>query len=470
MNYFWVSIDKFGNVILKTIGIIIIARILSPENFGVFSVASTFIAFANVIVDSGLGGALIKKQDANEKDFSTVFIFNLTLSIVLYIFICLFSKNISEYFNIVELNSVIPLISLLLIIKSLSLIQITYLTKELKFKVQAKISFISYLISFVFGYYFACNGFGVFSLVYMSLIEAIILLTLYTYVGKVFPKLYFSLSSFKEMYSFGFFLMLSSILKTAYENALSLILTKNFGAVQSGYYYQANRVNQIFVNTVTTIINKAAFPIIVKSINDNNKSFLEMQKVCRFSCAVCFFIFAIISVYSQTIISILFGEKWIKSAPMLSIIILSGYGMIVESLTRSYLKSYGKASLIFKLEVLKRSLGLSLIVFCLQYDLKVILWAYVISTIMSALINIYTTTNNVPYKTRILLYDIGLPLFTSLVVLFLGNYIVSNFIFFSSLIGMFFYTTVSFVTSFTILFFVGYFGFSNSFIRYFKRS
>ena len=421
MNYIWVTIEKFGNVGLKVIGLIILARVLAPSDFGLFSIAAIIVSFSNVIVDSGLGGSLIKKNNVTDLDYSTVFVFNLTVSLILVSGIYALSDIISKYFGHVELGILIELMSLLIIFKSLYLIQITKLTRELNFKIQAKISLVAYVISFPVGYYFASKGYGAISLVYMTLAEGLSLLVFYLCSSQYFPKIRFSFQSLKDMYSFGALLMLSSLVRTTYENILTIIFGKSFGVKDLGYYYQANKFSSAFINAVTLIINKAAFPMIVNSINSGRDSLHEMRQLTRVVCSLTFFFFIMVFSTSDQIIKLLLGSEWIDSGPMLAILSLSGIGMIIEAITRSFLKSFGKAGKIFITEIIKRSFGLAIIIPTIAYGIYWVLYSYVLSTVFSGLLNLLITSKETSYHISHLMYDIMIPLFSAIFFIFLHS-------------------------------------------------
>lgn len=424
-NYLWVIVEKFGNILLKTIGMIILARMLTPDDFGLFGMVYIFVSLGNVIVDSGMGGALIRKEAPTKTDYSTVFLFNLLISLILWLTLSLLANHIADFYDQEELLSVVPLLSAVIVIRSLSLLPITKMTKELEFKVQANISLLSYSLSFCIAVFFAYKDYGVYSLVILSLVEAMLICCFSYYKTSFYPLLSFSVTSFKEMYAFGSKLMLASLIRTIYESSLSVIFGKSFGINLLGYYYQANKVNSLFITTTTVIVNKASFPILVKDISNDKKSMQNMRSLLKIACWICFFISMVMSLLSLQIVGLLFGDVWSESGWMLGIISFAGFGMIVEAVTRSFLKAYGFAGTILKLELYKRLFGLIIIFISIPFGIKWVLVAYVLSTVLSAIFNLIQVAKKTQYKLKSLFKDILTPLLYSTISYVFANFILS---------------------------------------------
>lgn len=416
-NYFWVVVEKFGGVLLKLIGTILLARVLTPSDFGLFGMIFVLSSLGQVLVDSGMGGALIKKHTPDEKDYTTVFTFNLAVSAAIWLLFYALSPVISDFYDEQRLNDLIPLLVLTLVIRSLTLVPVARLTKQLNFKIQSALTLSSYIIAFFVGYALAISGYGVLALVYMSITEAVVFCcSIYIY-SKYLPKIGFNKKSFKELYPFGVKLSLASVIRTCYENSLNVIIGKLFGTQLLGLYYQANKVNSIFVGTTTVVINKTAFPILAKSINEKKFVKDKMKLLLSSVCWLTFIVFVMFSTNSELIVTTAFGSQWIGSANMLSIISLAGFGMVVEALTRCYLKSYGYAGEILKLELVKSTTGIIIILLSiLLEELNYLLTAYVISTIVSSVLNMLKVAELTEYSFSEQVSDISKPLISAIIV------------------------------------------------------
>ncbi|CAH7459067.1 putative O-antigen transporter [Vibrio chagasii] len=416
MHYLWVSIEKFGTVFLKVLGMVILARVLTPTDFGLFGMVYVIIALGQVLIDSGMGGALIKKDNANEQDYNTVFTFNLLVSLLIWLVLYFSSDTIASFYNENSLTDIIPLLSSVLVIRSLTIVPVTKLTKSLNFKIQSKLVLFSYVASFFVGYYFAVKEFGVYSLIIMSICDVSIFLILTMYVTKYKLKIGFNYTAFKGLYGFGMKISIASIIRTSYENILNIFIGKIYGTISLGFYYQARKINDVFISTTTNIINKAVFPILVKDLREGVTVKNKMRMLLNNICWLTYLFFVLLSINAEKIVFLIFGENWTESAWMLSIIVLSGFGMILEAATRCFLKSHGLASEILKLELKKRSVGIVIISLSAFGGIEIMLFAYVLSTLISSFFNMYAVSRNTSYGILEQLLDISKPLIFSILV------------------------------------------------------
>lgn len=426
-NYIWVIVEKFGGVLLKVIGMMLLARVLTPTDFGLFGMVFVVSALGMVIIDSGMGGALIKKRNVENVDYSTVFTFNLVVSIALCSCFYFSSGFIADFYNEEKLKEVIPLLSMVLIVRALTLIPVTQMTKALQFKLQTQMSLVSYILAFSIGYYMAHQNYGVLALVYLSFFDALFYCVLMYIFSKYKPSFFFDITSFKELYPFGVKLSAASLIRTLYENSLNIVVGKVFGPQLLGFYYQASKINDIFLSTTTSVINKAAFPILVDFSDTPKLMKNKMQRLLTNVCWLTFLICILLSLNAESIILIMFGEQWIDSAWNLAIISLAGFGMIVEATTRCFLKSHGLADVILKLEFKKRSIGILIVLISSVFSLQWMLWAYVITTFISSLLNMIEVSRATEYKFFMQTTDIAKPLlscvFIYILILFLREII-----------------------------------------------
>lgn len=393
-NYIWVIIEKFSLVALKMLGMIILARFLSPQDFGAYAMVFVIVSVSNILIDSGMGGALIRKKTPSSIDFSTVFTFNVLLATAIAISLYCLKDYFVSFFHEDKLQSLIPLLAIAMFIRSLSIIPITKMTKSLMFKQQTIIGLVSYSIALCTSIYLAQQGYGVFSIGIMNIIEVLLVCASSYFIVRYIPAINFSYSSFKELFPFGIQLTLASIVKSIYDNTVNVILGRVYGATTLGYYYQANKINDIFCSTISSIINKAAFPQLVRSIDNPELLKRKLESLMSTTCWLTFLAISLVSSNSDFVIYILFGENWLESAWMLKIVILSGYGLITESVTRVILKSYGYSSIILKLELLKRSIGVVILLVASIYGLEYVLISFVALTVLFSAINIYVVGRN----------------------------------------------------------------------------
>ena len=239
----WSFIDGFASQGIQFLAGIILARMLSPREFGLIGMLGIFIAISQSFIDSGFSNALIRKKNCTSNDYSTVFYFNILVSLFFFILLYLCADIISEFFKEPQLKILVQIISISLVLNSISIIHRTILTKELNFKLQTHISIIASLLSGIISIWMAYNGFGVWSLVALTMSRFAITSLLFWLKVQWKPSLVFSEKSFKELFSFGSKLLLSGLIDTLYRNIYFVVIGKYFSAIQLGYYTSPDQTN-----------------------------------------------------------------------------------------------------------------------------------------------------------------------------------------------------------------------------------
>ena len=267
----WTGIQQFGSQGISFIVSILLARLLTPSEFGLVAMILVFISISETILDSGLSQSLIRTVDPDTSDYSTVFYFNLVVSLLLYGILYLSAPFISMFYEQPALTELLRVLGLILIVKAFSIVQLTKLTKEMNFKLQTIISLPALLSSALVAVIMAFNGFGVWSLVAYRLIREILNSSLLWIYSKWKPKLLFSILKFKYHFKFGVNLLFSGILNGVFNNLYALIIGKYFSAAQLGYFNRANNLKQLPVQNLGNILNKVTYPIFSKINNNDQK-------------------------------------------------------------------------------------------------------------------------------------------------------------------------------------------------------
>ena len=298
----WSAIERFSVQAIQLILTIILARLISPAEFGLIAMLGIFMQVAQSFVDSGFSNALIQKKNRSEIDFSTVFYFNCAISIVTYIVLYISAPYIAQFYKEPILENVCKWIGVNLIIQGIAVVQVAKLTINLNFKTQAKASLVAITISGVLGVFLAYNGYGVWALVTQLLLNAFINTLLLFLFTKWKPTLEFSLSSLKSMFSFGSKLLLSGILHTIYTNMYSLVIGKKYNAIDVGYYNQSSQIARFPSVSLMAIITRALYPIQCK--NQDNYQLLQRSfiKYLKMSCFLVFTIMTGIASLSEPLI------------------------------------------------------------------------------------------------------------------------------------------------------------------------
>lgn len=420
-SVFWVSLEKVGLVLIRFITLLVIARFLTPSELGIYAMTYVIVAISNILVDSGFAGALIKNKKEKKIDFDTVFSFNIFMSVLLFIVLYFLSSHIANFYNESAVAKVVQLFALVIVIKSFFITHVAFLTKNLRFRLQSKVFLIAASISSLCCVYFAKIGAGYYSLVYMQIVEAVLLLLLFSLFSGYKPRLRFSYKAFSRLKAFGFNLMFSSLIFTFYNNFMNILLGKYFDKGVLGNFYQANKINDMYSNTLTLVIDKLVFPFLSKNYGSNTfKAYIHVfSKIVGFT----LFLFPLfIWLNAESVVVFLFGAGWSQSAWILKIVILSSFGLIIESYTRSYLKASGNSRIILQLEVFKRIFGICILFYSIKYGLATILWVIVFLSFFNAAINIFFMCKYLEINIYNFLLNISLSLALVLFQIAYGTY------------------------------------------------
>lgn len=389
-GFLWSLIGQSGYLLVNLLSSIILARLLTPYEFGQVGIVMFFITISKVLTESGLSGALIRKQDATEEDFSTVFVFNLVISLGLMLILIIGSGAISEFYNDTAIKNVLIALSFVLIINSFQFTQNAKIIKALKFKKQALYAFCSVCIGALTGISLAYLGFGVWSLVVMQLTNAFVLTAIYRIFEGPAGRLVFKKKSFYSVYKFGLNTTVGSIINTSVDNIYNLILGKYFSIQQTGFYYQAKKLQEIPVGVIKSSTLGVVFSTL-SSLQNDKKKFDELYSniVVMFTVLVGF-VCLIIYIYAEQIVLILYGEKWLDSVFYMKILVISSYFYMQETLNRVLFKVFDRTDKILLLEVIKAIIMAgSILIGVLSKDIKVLLYGFLFSTILSYFINYY---------------------------------------------------------------------------------
>ena len=260
----WSFIDNFAQKGITFVIGIILARLLSPSEFGLIGMITIFVAISSSFINSGFGSALIRKKDCTDTDLSTVFYYNLVVGVLFFLILLVSAPVISRFFNEPQLKSLVQVLAIILVIDFLTLIQTTILTKRVDFKLQTKISVISSIFSGIIGITMAFKGFGVWSLVVKQLSQHLANSVLLWLLNRWRPLFVFSKQSFKELFSFGYKLMISGLINAIYRNVYYMIIGKYFSAQELGYYTRANNFKNLPSSNINGIISRVSYPVLAQ--------------------------------------------------------------------------------------------------------------------------------------------------------------------------------------------------------------
>lgn len=400
----WSVVGQFGYLIVTFLTNIILARLLSPKEFGIIAIATFFIVLSKVLSESGLSGALIRKNDATEVDNSTIFIFNLVVSVILYVVLFIFSPQIEHYYDIVNLALYLKILGIVLIINSFQIIQNVRLVKKLQYKKISTYSLIAVIISSVLAIIIAVLGYGVWALILLQVFNALFLTLIYWFKEQGLTVYKFSKASFKELYGFGLYTTLSSLLNTGFDNVYQLILGKYFSLGQTGYYFQAKKLSEIPVGIIKSTTLGVVFSALSNLQDDKEKFDYMYNNIIRVFTIIVGAICINIFLFSKEILFVLYGEKWLGADFYLKILALSSFFYMQEMFNRTLFKVFNQTKKIFILEIIKKCINLVSLILGVYYkSLELLMYGYLVTCILSYFINYYVSRT--VYKSKAILKE-----------------------------------------------------------------
>ena len=423
----WSFTDSlFGQGIQFVVGIVL-ARILSPHDFGLIGMLTIFIAISQSFIDSGFSQALIRKQDCSPTDYSTVFYFNMVIGIIFYLLLFVSSGAISSFFNEPQLKLLVRVLGLNLMLISFSIIQRTILTKELNFRLQTRISVVGSVGSGIIAITMAYKGFGVWSLVALTL-SKFGLTSLFLWIWSVWKPLWiFSRTSFKELFSFGSKLLVSGLIDTIYRNIYYFVIGKFFSTVELGYYARADQFQAIPSQSITEIISRVSYPVLSSIRDDPILLKSGYKKLIKSTMLISFLLMLGLAVIAKPMIITLIGEKWLPSAVYLQLLCFVGMLYPLHALNLNMLNVQGRSDLFLRLEIIKKILAVPIIVIGVIFGIKIMIMGMIVLSLIAYYINSYWSGKLINYPIGEQVRDI-IPGFLMAVVVNVLVFIAGNLI------------------------------------------
>ncbi|WP_391203020.1 lipopolysaccharide biosynthesis protein [Psychrobacillus sp. L4] len=428
---FWSATDIFANSGIQFIIQIILARLLLPEHFGVIGMVLVLNAISTSLVDCGFSQALIRDQDTSQADYSTIFHFNLIISILIYFVLYVSAPFVSRFFSTPQLIEIIRVLSITLIITSLAIIQRVKLTKMLDFKTLAKVKFIAVFTSGSISILMAFLGFGVWSLVANMIVLQFIQTILLWCFNRWIPSLTFNMKSFKKFFRFGYKLLISGIIDSIYNNLYYLVIGKLYTATQLGYYSNAERLRDMSSLPIVATLQRVTYPVLSRTQDDEERLKSVFKNMIKITSFINFPLMIGIAVIATPLFQVLFGEKWLPSVHYFQLLCIAGMMYPIHSLNLNVLQVKGRSDLFLLLEVIKKVIITLLVALSLLLKLGIIglIWTGVISSFISLFINTYYSGRLIGYSTKNQLKDL-FPMFSISIlmgcVVFVSGYILPD--------------------------------------------
>ena len=389
---FWSSIERFSVQGVQFIVMLVMARLLTPEDYGVVGMLAVFIGLAQAFVDCGFSQALIRKKDRTEVDNSTVFYFNIVVSVIIYIGLYISAPLISRFYEMPSLTPYTRVICLSIVINSFAIVQRALYSAKIDFKTQTKSSVIAVIISGILGVYLAYMGFGAWALVCQQILNLGINTSFLWIYSSWRPIKSFSWKSFKELFGFGSKLLATSILNSIYSNVYTIVIGKMFSASSLGYYSRAEHFANLPSSNFTSVFQRVTFPILCKVQDDLARLENIYRRLLRSSTFVIFPCMVGMAAVADPMISILLGEKWGTSAYLLRILCFGLMWYPMHAINLDILQVKGRTDLFLELEIYKKIISFVILFIAVPFGLEALCYSRIISSLICLYINnIYTS-------------------------------------------------------------------------------
>lgn len=415
-GFAWSLGERFGSAISDFVISIIIARLLAPEEFGLVAMVMVFISLLTPFIDAGLGKALIRKKEVTDKDYSTIFWWNIAVSILVYFILYFSAPLVSAFYKEPELKEILRVVGLLVILQAFSVIQTTRLTKLLDFRSLTIRSVISNLLSGLLGLYLAFNGWSYWAIVVRQLANAGLSALLLWSISNWRPSFSFSVASFKEFFGFGNKLLLSGLLDAAFNNIYPLLIGKFFSPAALGFYNRANNLRNLPQNIYTSVVSRVTYPILAQ-INGNDDQLIKgYTKLIQLTSFIYFPIMLLLMGGSKLIIVVLLTEKWLPAVSLLKGLALAGILYPIHALNLNVLMIKGRSDLFLRLEVIKKMIVVIIIVVTFKWGIMGLVIGQIVYSVLALILNTFYTKRILNYSLFNQLKDILPSLYTSLAV------------------------------------------------------
>ena len=402
----WNAAQRYGSLIIAFFSNIVLARLLSPGDFGLVGLLTVFISVANVITESGFNSALIQRKNVEEIDYNTVFYWNIGISILMVVVLYFIAPLIADFFDRPILSKLLRVESIILIINSFCIVQTTRLMKFLKFHILAIRSIIATLFSTIVGITLAWLGYGVWALVWQAIAAATVGAVLLWKTTDWRPALQYDWGAFRRMFKFGAYISFSSLCNTLYINLQSFIIGKSFSIPDLGFYSQAKKLETIPVDGTASVLNAVLFPIYATIVDDRERHIRLVRKNIKIITFVTFPLMLMLILVAPYLFPILFTDKWNDSIPMFQILCVAGMFSPLNMANVEIFRSIGEGKIYLILQTIKRVIGVSMILFFVQYGLFAMLWSIAAFGVITYMLNMFFTHNIFGYAYSKQLSDI----------------------------------------------------------------
>src|SRR5690606_22930492 len=405
---------------------IILARLLMPEDFGLIAMLTVFISIGQFLMDGGMATSLIRTKNPDQIDYSTVFMTNMLMSIMVYLLVYITAPFIGRFYEQDLLSDILRVYALTFVIRSFVAVHAAKLTKEMNFKTQMKLQVPSTIVGAIVGVSMAYMGFGVWSLVWLNLAQTIVFTVQNWVFIKWRPSLIFNKRRFKYHFGFGYKMTLSGLLDTIYKNAYRIVIGKFFSPASVGFYNQAETMRLFPVRQLEGVLGKVTYPMF-SNIKDDKQLKSAYKQTMKLVFFVVVPIMMILIVTGKEFFLFLFGEKWLPAVPYFQVLAFASITTPFTTYNLNILKVKGRSDLFLKLEIIKKVIGFLAIAISLSYGIMTLIISQVIVTHIFAYLNMHFSGRLISYSAKEQIKDCAIIYGTGVLVLIL-TYLLKSFL------------------------------------------
>ena len=423
---FWSAIDKFAVQFGQFFVSIVLARILVPEDFGLIGMLTIFIGLSQIFIESGLGTGLIQRQNRKPIDFSTLFVFNLAVSCIFYLFLFFSAPFIASFFKQPQLIDLTRMLSLNLFINAFGIVQRTKLTIAIDFKGIAKSNVIGMIIGGLCGVIFAVKGYGVWSLVIQILTGSLASSMSLWFFSNWKPSIVFSIKSFNSLFGFGSKLLIAGLYAQLLNNVYNICIGRFYSSASLGFYTRAKSFAELSAGTVVSVLQQATFPILATLQHDKEKLISVFSRMIRMSAFFIIPFITLIALLAKPIVLLLFTEKWAALIPLLQWMVFARIFYPMSVVNMNLLNAVGRSDLYLKVDLSKFPLTVLAMIITIPLGVKAMIIGHVITSAISFIINAYLPGRLYGYGPIDQLKDM-LPVFGAAIVMAIPVFITTYF-------------------------------------------
>lgn len=394
----WSAIERFSLQGVQFIINIIMARLLLPSDYGMVGMLAVFLQISQTFIDSGFSDALVQKKDRTETDLSTVFYFNIAISILIYILLYIGAPFIAKFYHTPELTLVTRVIMLNLIFLSIAAVPKTILTIRIDFKSQSKISLISAIISGIIGILMAYKSYGVWALIAQSLLNSFLTVLLFFYYINWRPLKVFSRKSFQRLFSFGSKLLFSRLIHALYYNLYSLVIGRKYSSAELGFYTRAEQFAMLPSSNINAIISRVTFPILSSIQDDNTRLASAYRKYIRLASFIIFPLMIGLAATAKPLVLLLLTEKWITAAILLQILCFDWMFDHLSIINLNLLYVKGHSDWALRMEIIKKTIATLILLISIPFGIEGMCWGRVLYSLIAAYLNSYYTKSLIGFS------------------------------------------------------------------------